>query len=173
MIRKLVGSKNPILRKRARKVLSVDKKVKTLISDMKDTLLAQTDPEGIGLAAPQIGKSLRIFLMKPKSTISVVINPEIIKVAKVTKNKSDEKIMEGCLSIPHHYGPLTRAKNVTIKYLSENGEKTTKEFNGFPAQIILHEIDHLNGVLFVDRIIEQKKPLFEIKNGEWSKVDLI
>lgn len=174
MILDLVGAKDITLRQKSKTVLKIDKKVKKLIEDMRETLLAQNDPEGVGLAAPQIGKNLKIFLMKPDEDITVVINPKIISVKKLTKKqmKQKTKILEGCLSLPHFYGPLQRSREVTIEYLDENGIEITKTFSDFSAQVVLHEIDHLEGVLFVDRLLEQKQPLYEYNNDNWTQVEL-
>ena len=88
-------------------------------------------------------------------------------------SKRKRKTLEGCLSLPHYYGPLTRSPKITINYLNEISEKVTEAFEGIYAQIIQHEIDHLEGVLFIDRLIEQKKSLYEYKDGEWEDVELI
>ena len=80
--------------------------------------------------------------------------------------------MEGCLSLPHFYGPVKKPDVVELEYLDEKGKKQRKTFRGFMAQIIQHEVDHLEGVLFIDRLLEQNKPLYEYKNGEWTEVDL-
>ncbi len=182
MIRKILQSGDPILRRKAKVVISVDKKIKELIKDMKDTLKIQKEPEGVGLAAPQIGKSLQIFVAGYKDFQRVVINPEIIKIVKnkprSTKKagktkRSHKEILEGCLSLPYYYGPLKRAHSVTLKYLNGEGEEITETFEGFNAQIILHEMDHLNGILFVDRLLEEKKPLYKVEGEEWEEVELI
>ena len=175
MIKHIVEVTNPTLRKNSKNVVKLDKKVLSLIKDLKDTLRAQTDPEGVGLAAPQIGKNYRIFIMKPENVIKTVINPEIISVENlsVKEGKKNNKIMEGCLSLPHYYGPLKRSAKVKVKYLTEEGKETVEEFTDFEAQIILHEVDHLNGILFVDRLLEQKKPLYEYVEGEWEEVDIL
>ena len=196
MIKKVVPVTDPCLRKKSKPVKKVDKKVRQLIQDLKDTIVIQTDPEGIGLAAPQIGKNSRVFVIKPEDEISAFINPEIIKIYKEKKKhkstketqkhkkkskksaldhrKSEKKgVMEGCLSIPHYYGPIRRVQKVQLKYLNEKGEKIEEIFEGLKAQIIMHEIDHLNGVLFIDRLLEQKQKLYELVDGEWEEVDLI
>lgn len=176
MIKKILNVKDPILRKRSAPVKAIDKRVQAIIKDLKDTIVVQNDPEGVGLAAPQIGKNVRIFVMKPDKKITVVINPEILEIKSAPKDKyeakNDKKIMEGCLSLPHYYGPLKRNYSVKIKYLNEEGKEIKKTFTGIEAQIIEHEIDHLEGVLFVDRLNQQKKPLYELVNGEWEKVDI-
>lgn len=175
MNRKIVTVKNPSLREKSRPVVKIDKKIRELIEDMRDTLASQSDPEGVGLAAPQIGRNVRVFLMKHEGTERIVINPEVIEVHE-TKTKSKKKaktVLEGCLSLPHYYGPLTRAKKITISYLSETGQKMTESFEGFLAQIVQHEIDHLDGVLFIDRIVEQKAPLYLFHGEEWEEVELV
>ncbi len=177
MIRKIVQSGDPILRAKSKVVSGVDKKVKDLIRDLKDTLTTQRDPEGIGLAAPQIGKNLQVFICNYKKFNRVVINPKIINITPMSKaekeKKSKREILEGCLSLPYYYGPLRRASKVEVEYLNENGEKVTEEFKDFEAQIILHEIDHLNGVLFIDHLLKEKKPLYKVENDEWEEVELI
>lgn len=177
MIQKIVQSGNPTLRTKSRPVAKIDKKVLQLIQDLKDTLKVQKDPEGVGLAAPQIGKNLQVFLADYKSFKRVVINPKIISISKNKKEKGskkkDREILEGCLSLPFYYGPLKRSDSVTIEYLNEKGEKVTEKFEGFNAQIILHEIDHLNGVLFIDHLLAEKKPLYKVEGDEWEEVELI
>jgi|SRR3972149_3555117 len=174
MIQKILTVKDPALRIQSKEVKNFDKKILNLIKDLKDTLVVQKDPIGVGLAAPQIGKSVRAFAVKPKTEIKILINPKVISVSKDAKDLIDEhtKLMEGCLSLPNLYGPLKRPDSIKVNYLDDKGEKRTSLFDGFEAQIIQHEIDHLNGVLFTDRLLEQKKPLYELVNGEWERVEL-
>jgi peptide deformylase len=176
MVQKILNVKDPVLRLQAKKVRKIDKKILRIIEDMKDTLAAQDDPEGVGLAAPQIGRSYRIFLMKYKKLSDIIINPEVIsrvKPPQPVKNVEPNKPLEGCLSLPHYYGPISRTNKIKIKYIDESGTVQVKEFRGFPAQIVEHEIDHLNGILFIDRIVEQGTPLFHYTKGEWEEVELI
>ena len=177
MVQKIIQSGDPILRKLSKPIEKIDKKVLGLIQDLKDTLAVQKDPEGVGLAAPQIGKNLRVFAVDFKTLKRIVINPEIIEIkkeshsAKASRGKSE--ILEGCLSLPHYYGPLKREDFVKIKYLDENGKEIIEEFKDFDAQIMLHEIDHLNGFLFVDRLLEQKKTLYKLDtDDEWEEVEI-
>jgi len=177
MILKVVGVKDPVLRQTAKTVAKVDKKTFQLVKDMRETLYSQKDPEGVGLAAPQVGKSLRIFLIKYKKEERVVINPEVIervkKEKKATKTKHKRDILEGCLSLPHYYGPVKRDFAIKLKYLNEKGEEVIELFEGFLAQIVEHEFDHLNGILFVDHILKQKAPLYKFKGKEWEEVELV
>lgn len=175
MIQKIVRSGDPVLRKVSNPVAAIDKKILKLIQDLKDTLEVQKDPEGVGLAAPQIDKSLRIFVINYDGVRRVVINPKILQSKKVSglpRAKAKGEIMEGCLSLPNYYGGIKRDNYVKIGYLDETGKEKVEEFKDFFAQIVLHEIDHLNGIIFIDRLLEQKKPLFELENGEWKEVEI-
>lgn len=175
MIRKIVLAQDPNLRKPSKPVTKIDKKTLDLAKDLYDTLIAQKDPEGVGLAAPQIGVNFNMFAMEDGSDIKIITNPQILNVSKSIK-KFDKKdpVMEGCLSVPHYYGPLERAESVEIKYLDlTDGTEKIAKFKDFPAQIVQHEIDHLGGVLFIDHILEQKKSLYKLVGDEWEKVDLI
>lgn len=173
MVKKVLPSTNPKLRGRSKPVGKVDKKVLSIIKDLKDTLSIQKDPEGVGLAAPQIGKFLRIFVMLDAGELRAVINPEIIRVSKEKAGELKKgELMEGCLSLPHYYGPLKRPKKITIKYTNEDGKESVEDFVGFTAQIVQHEIDHLNGILFIDRLLTSKKPLYKLVNDEWEEVEL-
>lgn len=176
MIQKVVDVKSSVLREKAKEVSKIDKKILSLIKDMKDTLRIQKDPEGVGLAAPQIGKSYQIFVIDYKKFKRVIINPKIIKISKVKKLNTETKkkdILEGCLSLPHYYGPIKRASKIEIEYMNEEWEKQTEKFKGFEAQIIQHEMDHLNGILFIDKILEQKAPLYKFHGDEWEEVEIL
>jgi peptide deformylase len=178
MIRKILKADDPRLRKTSKPVKKIDKKIKNLAKDLVDTLKVQKDPEGVGLAACQVGKNLRMFAMLDGEKIRVIVNPEILKVyksqaPKTKKAKNNKKIMEGCLSVPHYYGPLKRPPKLKLKYKNLEGKTKIEVFEGFPAQIVQHEVDHLNGILFVDKILEQKQNLYRLKNDEWEEVDLV
>ena len=188
----IVRVPDPVLRKDAKSVTSLDSKVLNIIKDMKKTLLAAKNPAGVGLAAPQIGVSLRIFLIRPKpsDTPQVFINPEIIKFSQALQSPHGKSgTYEGCLSLPGHYSPITRAMSVTVKYQTlhsitphpplklrggAEGEgdiiEKTSVFSGFPAHIIQHEMDHLNGILFIDRVLEQNAKLYKAEGDTWHEV---
>ena len=144
---------------------------------MKQVLLSAKDPEGVGLAAPQVGKALEIFIAKPsdKSDFMVFINPEIIEqsskadyVKRPKKDASEKasKKLEGCLSLPAIWGPVLRSSSITLSYLDERGKSHKKKFSNFLATIIQHEIDHLNGILFPKRVLEQKRTLYKSRKNE-------
>lgn len=173
----IVDAQHPALRAKAKPVKKLDKKTKDLITEMKDILVSQKDPEGVGLAAPQIGKSLQIFIMHyPKIGLDkkAIINPKLKRVRKKPKKQvsNEDSVLEGCLSIPHYYGPLQRAKEVTIEYMDEDGKNKIETFRDFAAQIVLHEMDHLNGILFIDHIMKHDLPLYKIRGNEVTEIEI-
>ena len=180
---------SPVLRTPAKPVEALDKRVLDIINNMTKVLKEAKRPQGVGLAAPQIGVSLRIFLIRPAAAgpITTFINPEIIKYSqRQTNPTSKHGIYEGCLSLPSHYAPVKRAISVTIKYQTPklpstmNHELITKTavFSGFPAHVIQHEMDHLNGILFIDRVLEQGSKLYRVVESlpagrqEWEEVGI-
>lgn len=177
----IVSTPNAVLKQIAKPIHRVDKKLLNIIQDMMATLEAAKNPEGVGLAAPQIGLSLRIFVMRPshRSKTKIFINPEISNLSKDTQSPDvNDGVYEGCLSIPHHYAPIARSMSLTLKYQTLNPKNTselitkTEDFTGFPAHIIQHEVDHLNGILFTDHVLSQSTKLYKIKGKTWEEVDL-
>lgn len=174
---KIILVPNDILATATKPVTEFDSGLQKIIGDMKKALLAQTDPIGVGLAAPQVNINQQIFIIKPgrKSKISVFINPKILKSVKMKKNKiiktKKNTPLEGCLSIPHIWGPVKRSKKILLNYQTETGEQKEKWFTNFEAVIIQHEMDHLNGILFTQRVLEQKNQLYEEKDGKLQKIE--
>ena len=169
----LVTTPNPILNQKTQAVKQFDQRLLSIINEMKKILNSCTDPEGVGLAAPQAGLNLSLFLMKPysKSKISVFINPQIIELAKENSHRQDA--LEGCLSIKNTWATVKRAKWVVLKYQNETGNFFTKKFTGWEAQIIQHEMDHLQGVLFTNRALEQEQKLFRIEKNKQGEERLV
>ena len=146
MTKEILTKPNLILRKKSQKVIDFNaRETKKTIQDLKDTLIACK--EGLGLAAPQIGINLRIFALDIKNEILIFINPEI---THFSSKKSLEE--EGCLSVPGITGKIKRANKVVMKYYDENGKKHKIKAKGIIAQAFQHEIDHLNGILYIDKI---------------------
>ena len=173
MIVKILQSGEPKLREVSKPVGKIDKKIKTIIKDLKNTLSIQRQPEGVGLAAPQIGKNIRIFVINYKNIKRVIINPEIVETSnKKDAGKKRRITMEGCLSLPNYYGELKRAAYIKLRYLNEEGKDVVEDFKDFYAQIVLHEIDHLEGKLFIDQLIKQGKPMYKLVGNEWEEVEL-
>ncbi len=142
-----------ILRKPSQEVRDFnDPKLKKLIQDMFDTLKAT--PNGVGLAAPQVGESLRLFIVLLPKFQGVFINPKIEKIS------GEVLTQEGCLSVPKIWGEIKRAKEVEISAYNEKGKKFKMKSKDLLAQIFQHEIDHLDGILFIDKaekIFSEKK----------------
>ena len=175
---KIVQAPNPILFQKTKEVKKIDKKIKKLIEEMKETLLAQTSPPGVGLSANQVGFNLSLFIMKPtkKSKISVFINPKIIKTVfekDPLPSKKKTIKLEGCLSVPKIWGTVKRASKILLEYQTDdkNFEKKQAWFSGFEAVIIQHEVDHLNGSLFTQRALAQNQPLYEEKEGKLVRIE--
>ncbi|MFH0979876.1 MAG: peptide deformylase [Candidatus Roizmanbacteria bacterium] len=198
---KIVTVPNNILSSPTKPVTKIDDKIKTLLIDMEKILLAQNDPKGVGLSANQVGVNLSIFIIKPseKAKTKVFINPKIIKKTGVegggiptarsrgvlskrapaggnprqdpSRKKKPVKL-EGCLSIPRIWGPIKRAKKILLEYQDLTPGVRKKWFQGFEATIIQHEIDHLQGVVFTQRSLEQNQPVFKEEGDELVKVDL-
>ena len=165
----IVYTPNPVLLKKTKPVEKITEEILTLIEEMKGAL--RESDIGVGLAAPQVGASLQIFLVSPQladkenkdgEKISVFINPKIISKSRVkkTKTKKGKRKLEGCLSIPDVWGPVTRSTKISLRYLDEKGNPHQDEFSGFMATIIQHEMDHLNGVLFTQRVLVQGGKLY-------------
>lgn len=135
-----------ILRKRSREVEIVDDKIRQILEDMVDTM---HQSNGVGLAGPQIGllKRLVVIDLYDDNGPIKLVNPKIIK------QEGEQEVEEGCLSFPNQFAKIIRPAKVTIEALNENGEKIKIEGEGLLAQAISHELDHLDGILFVDKII--------------------
>ncbi len=152
---------DPILRKKAEKVTESkirDLKFQALIKQMFFTMRRSG---GVGLAAPQIGIPLQLAVLRVNKTPirphvkslppTVIINPEIIKTTEETEND-----WEGCLSLPKVRGLVPRYKKIKVRYTDENSKTQIREFDGFIARVFQHEIDHLNGTVYVDRMEDMK-----------------
>jgi len=139
------GQNNPILRQKTQKIEKIDEDILNLIKEMTETMVKV---DGIGLAANQVDKSIRLFVINPDlSKKTVFINPEIIKISK--KSEIQE---EGCLSLPEVFLSIKRAKSLKIKAIDENSKKFKLKAKGLLARAIQHEIDHLNGILICDNV---------------------
>jgi peptide deformylase len=172
-MRTIVHIPNPILTTPAKEVTVFDKKLLLMIEDMKHVLQSAKKPKGVGLAGPQAGFGYRIFITKPsvKDPIRVFINPKILDVSQKTTDDTEkpENKLEGCLSVPDIWGKVTRHHEVTLSYQDEKGEKHTETFSDFFATIIQHETDHVNGILFTQRIVEQKGKFYQTVIDEKGK----
>lgn len=164
-----------VLSSPAKTVTTFDKKLHQLLAEMTKTLKATKRPKGVGLAAPQIGEGYRVFLTMPttKSPVRAFINPEIIAFSETSihavPDKDEGSRLEGCLSIPDIWGHVNRSPSVTLRFQDETGKSHEEVFDGFLATIIQHETDHTNGILFTQRVIEQKGKFFHSHRDKLGK----
>ncbi len=145
-IRNLRYEKDEILRKKSREVEVIDDKIQTLIDDMIDTMYKYN---GVGLSAVQVGVLKRVVVIDIDDGNGVItlINPKIIKT------KGEQEVEEGCLSFPNQYAKMIRPKEVVVEALDRSGKKITIKSKDLLAQAIAHECDHLDGIVFVDKMI--------------------
>ena len=151
--RKILFHDNPLLRQKSQKLKHIDASTQTLIDDMMETMRTNN---GVGLAAPQLGVLQRIIVIEipadpeepgSKTETYALINPEIIK-----RSEDEEIADEGCLCLPHYVGEVARAYAVTAKGKDRRGKDTRVKGEGLLARALQHEIDHLDGILFTDRV---------------------
>ncbi|MFH1683308.1 MAG: peptide deformylase [Candidatus Margulisiibacteriota bacterium] len=145
MKRKIVRFPNPVLRKKAKAVKRVTPEIIKLIDDMIEAM--QSAP-GIGLAAPQVGVSLRVIVADIGEGLMALVNPKIIE------RHGEHIYTEGCLSLPGVEAPIKRASRVIVKCLDSSGKSIKIEAQGLLATVFQHEIDHLDGLVFIDRVLD-------------------
>lgn len=136
---------DPFLKETAKEVTKFDDRITKLVNNMKDTMVSQ---DGVGLAAPQIGISKRVIIVDDGTGTIEVINPEI------TFFEGEAWGEEGCLSVPDRMGQVKRWTKITVKGFDQKGNEITIEAEDLLARILQHEIDHLNGVLFVEKAVD-------------------
>ena len=164
-VQKILLYPHPILKTMSRPVTIIDHEISGLVTDLIDTMRA--GPGSVGVAAPQIGVSLRVCVVDVSNSklgrdnnhgLLVLINPEI------TSREGTAIMREGCMSVPDYTGDVERATSITVSYVDAEGNPQTVEASGFEAVAIQHEMDHLDGFLFLDRIMSLKTGLFRRKN---------
>ncbi|KXK11174.1 MAG: Peptide deformylase [Microgenomates bacterium OLB23] len=172
---KIVQVPHSILSEKVKPVSQFDRRLATIVQKMVTTLRNEKDPEGVGLAANQVGLNMALFIMQSskKAPLYVCINPKITFIEKIqnpTPQKKGKKTtrarLEGCLSIPRLWGYVARSPKVHLTYADLDGTIHEKAFTGFEAIIVQHEMDHLDGIVFTQRVIEQKRKLYQEIDGE-------
>ena len=193
---KIVFAPNEVLSAPAKPVEKINSQVLKTIEQMKIALNSAKDPEGVGLAAPQIGVPLQIFIAKPNPAgkIMTFINPKIVEIEgllqsftrkrkvgadersegarlrakrdKGGRKKKEVQKLEGCLSLKDIWGTVLRSPQVKVSFLDEKGQQQTKVFKDFLATIDQHKYDHLQGILFPKRVLEQKGKLYKSSKDE-------
>ncbi len=159
-VREILVDEHPVLRRKAKKIVKITAEHRKLIEDMIETM---RDAPGVGLAAPQVGVSDRLIVVEwgaepeheddppPKKKLYVVLNPEVVWA-------SEEMVQgtEGCLSVPGWVGDVLRHEAVTVRGLNRNGQNFTVKAEGWLARIFQHEIDHLDGILYTDKLVSRE-----------------
>jgi peptide deformylase len=147
---------NPVLRQKAKRVPAIDRSIQRLIDDMIKTM---RESNGVGLAAPQVGVPLRVVVIQmPGEEPIALVNPEIVK------RSGEREVTEGCLSLPGYVGEIKRSASVTVKGWDRQGKTIRIKATELMAQALEHELDHLNGVLYIDHLENQDK-LHKIEIG--------
>ena len=156
-IRKIVEmGTDDILRKRARRVDKFDRRLHQLLEDMADTML---EADGVGLAAPQVGILKRCCVIDVGEGLIELVNPEIVS------REGEVTVIEGCLSVPDRAGKVVRPEKVKVRAQDRNGEPIEVEGEGILAVCLCHELDHLDGILYVDKMIEDATEEMRQKSG--------
>ncbi|MBC2577202.1 peptide deformylase [Peptostreptococcus russellii] len=147
-IRNVVKMGDPVLNKKCKKVVDFDERLHELLDDMAETMY---ENDGVGLAAPQVGIIRRAVVVDVGSGLIELINPEIIE------SSGEQTDPEGCLSVEDYIGDVTRPNYVKVKAQDRNGKDILVEGTGFLARAFCHELDHLEGILFVERVNKEEK----------------
>ncbi len=156
------------LRQKSQEVTTFDKSVETLIGDLQDTIEAQVDPIGLGLSAPQIGVFKRVFIARIRNKLKSFVNPKITKFGS-----KETSFLEGCFSVPDLYGHVIRPSEIDIESCDMHGKKAAIHYIGVPARIIQHELDHLDGVLFIDHVHNQNGKVFKVEKDKRGKEQFV
>jgi len=148
-IRPLTMMDNPVLHRKAKRVRTIDDSIQKLIDDMIDTM---RDTGGAGLAAPQIGVPLQVVVIEiPDEDVVTLINPELVKTS------GEREMVEGCLSLPGYRGEVKRWESVTAKGRDRSGKAIRIKADGLLAHVLQHEIDHINGIVYIDHLESMDK----------------
>ena len=162
---KILTFPHPLLKKRTNRIERVDDSIRGLIEDLVDTMKA--GPGSVGVAAPQIGVSLSACVVDVSNSrhgkdnnhgLLIMLNPEVIA------SSGNSVMREGCMSVPDYTGDVDRATSITVRFMDLSGACQIVEASGFEAVAVQHEMDHLDGILFLDRIVSLKTGLFRRKN---------
>ena len=149
-----------VLRQKAKRVSRIDRSIRRLIDDMVETV---QQANGVGLAAPQVGVSLRVAVLQmPDEEPVAIINPEIVKRA------GEQEVTEGCLSIPGYVGEIKRSASVTVKGRDRQGKAIRIKATELMAEALEHEIDHLNGILYIDHV-ESPDDLYRVEVSDSTR----
>lgn len=165
----VIKAPNPALKIQTKPVKKISGSLLATLKDMIKLTQSFKEPEGVGLAAPQVGLTERFFVARKGygKEFVAIINPRILSFSKRTK-----PYFEGCLSIPTIWGQVKRHINIKVSYQDIKGQNIIKTLKGIPAWIFQHEVDHLNGVLFTERVLQQKGKFYKFKGKDKTGTDI-
>lgn len=176
-VRKTITVPNPILRRKSKPItLPGNKKNKKLVANLIETAKAAKEPKGVGLSAIQIGQPVRAFVIKRDKKFVPFINPKITWRSKKTFSQALEKdklFLEGCLSIPDYYGFVNRPYAIKLEWQDLENKTRQEKFENKESAYVQHELDHLNGILFIDRLLKQKNQLYKVEKDKDGKEALV
>lgn len=161
-LREIRLEEDPILRKKSREITEITDRIKILLDDMVETM---EEANGVGLAAPQVGILRRAIVLDIGDGPIKMLNPEILET------EGEEIDVEGCLSVPGRSGTVSRPESIKVNYLGIDGKENTLEAEGLLARVICHEVDHLEGILYIDRMIEEVE--YEDSDDELEDGDIL
>lgn len=164
---KLVKAPDPRLKIKTKPVKKINPGLIRTLKEMVKLTKTFTDPEGVGLAATQVGLEESFFVAKNGKDFISAINPKILRESKQTK-----KYFEGCLSVPNMWGEVIRSTSIKVSYQDIKGKTVTVPLKGTLAWIFQHEIDHLNGILFSNRVLEQKGKFYKYTGKDKTGADV-
>lgn len=163
---KVVKAPDPRLKVKCKNVKKINNALLKTLSEMVKLTKTFRDPEGVGLASTQVGLQESFFVAKNKDHFIKVINPKFLSSSKKTK-----LYFEGCLSVPGMWGEVKRSVSIKTSFLDENGKHYTKTITGVLAWIFQHEIDHLNGILFSEKVLQQKGKFYKFTGKDKTGTD--
>lgn len=161
MIKDIVALPDERIRNKSQDINSFDENLRGLVKDLIDTSEIQSDPPALGMAAPQIGVFKRVFVAKIRNRFKPFVNPHILKTSL-----KETVLMEGCFSIKGLYGQVMRPFEIDVQYQDQHGKKVISKLKGLAAKIFQHELDHLNGTLFIDHVKAQNGKMFKAKKNK-------
>ena len=157
------GNENPVLREKAKAVKKIDKQTLKLISNMEQTM---EEDNGCGLAAPQVGVSERIIIVKLNQSTDQEVNLAMVNPEIVFHSEETEVDTEGCLSVPKVFDLVRRWRDVIVKFKDKKGREQMLKLSELNARVVQHEIDHLDGVLFTDKLEKEDNPIAMMEKRE-------
>lgn len=156
------------IRQTSQEVRGFDNSLQKVIDELIEVSVVQKDPPALGMAAPQIGTFKRVFVAKVRNKFKPFVNPRIVKYGR-----EETALLEGCFSVKGIYGHVIRPSEIDIEAQDRYGKKVQLHLKGLPAKIFQHELDHLDGGLFIDKVLEQNGKLFRVEKDKDGQETLV